>query len=56
MTEEALLVPDLPRGDAEPGRSPRPFRRGGFFLAIESGAAIVPVTVSGTRELMPKGQ
>jgi 1-acyl-sn-glycerol-3-phosphate acyltransferase len=33
-----------------------PFRRGGFFLALESGAPIIPVTVFGTRELMPKGQ
>jgi 1-acyl-sn-glycerol-3-phosphate acyltransferase len=33
-----------------------PFRRGGFFLALESGAPIVPVTISGTRRLMPKGQ
>jgi 1-acyl-sn-glycerol-3-phosphate acyltransferase len=33
-----------------------PFRRGGFFLALESGAPIVPVTVRGTFELMPKGQ
>jgi 1-acyl-sn-glycerol-3-phosphate acyltransferase len=33
-----------------------PFRRGGFFLAIETGAPIVPVTISGTRELMPKGR
>ncbi len=32
------------------------FRRGGFFLALESGAPIVPVTISGTRELMPRGQ
>jgi 1-acyl-sn-glycerol-3-phosphate acyltransferase len=32
------------------------FRRGGFFLAIETGAPIVPVTISGTFELMPKGQ
>jgi 1-acyl-sn-glycerol-3-phosphate acyltransferase len=32
------------------------FRRGGFFLALETGAAIVPVTISGTFELMPKGQ
>jgi 1-acyl-sn-glycerol-3-phosphate acyltransferase len=32
------------------------FRRGGFFLAIESGAPIVPITISGTFELMPKGQ
>jgi 1-acyl-sn-glycerol-3-phosphate acyltransferase len=33
-----------------------PFRRGGFFLALASVAPIVPVTISGTRELMPKGQ
>lgn len=32
------------------------FRRGGFFLALESGAPIVPVTIVGTRELMPKKQ
>jgi len=30
------------------------FRRGGFFLALESGAAIVPVAISGTFKLMPK--
>lgn len=33
-----------------------PFRRGGFFLALESGAPVVPVTVRGTCELMPHGQ
>jgi 1-acyl-sn-glycerol-3-phosphate acyltransferase len=33
-----------------------PFRRGGFFLALESGAPIVPITISGTFALMPKGQ
>jgi len=33
-----------------------PFRRGGFFLALESGAPIVPVTIHGTRALMPKRQ
>ena len=33
-----------------------PFRRGGFFLALESGAPIVPVTVQGTCELMPRGK
>ena len=32
------------------------FRRGGFFLALESGAPIVPVSVKGTYELMPRGQ
>jgi 1-acyl-sn-glycerol-3-phosphate acyltransferase len=32
------------------------FHRGGFFLALESGAPIMPVTIRGTFELMPKGQ
>lgn len=32
------------------------FRRGGFFLALDSGAPIVPVTILGTRALMTKGQ
>jgi 1-acyl-sn-glycerol-3-phosphate acyltransferase len=31
------------------------FRRGGFYLALESGASIVPVAIKGTFELMPKG-
>ncbi len=34
----------------------QPFRRGGFFLALASGAPIVPVTIRGTFALMPKGQ
>ena len=33
-----------------------PFRRGGFFLTLETGAPIVPVTVRGAYELMPRGQ
>ncbi len=32
------------------------FRRGGFFLAVECGAPIVPVTIWGTFELMPRGK
>ena len=33
-----------------------PFRRGGFFLALETGVPIVPVSIKGTYELMPRGQ
>jgi 1-acyl-sn-glycerol-3-phosphate acyltransferase len=32
-----------------------PFKKGPFYLAIDSGASIVPVTILGTREIMPKG-
>jgi 1-acyl-sn-glycerol-3-phosphate acyltransferase len=31
------------------------FRRGGFFLALESGAPIVPISIKGTYDMMPKG-
>ncbi len=32
------------------------FRRGGFFLALDSGAPIVPVSIQGTYELMPRSR
>jgi 1-acyl-sn-glycerol-3-phosphate acyltransferase len=33
----------------------QPFRRGAFFLAIYSQAPVIPVSISGSYELMPKG-
>jgi 1-acyl-sn-glycerol-3-phosphate acyltransferase len=32
------------------------FRRGGFFLALEAQAPIVPVVIRGSFEIMPKGR
>jgi 1-acyl-sn-glycerol-3-phosphate acyltransferase len=34
----------------------KPLKRGGFFLAVNSQTDIVPVSIQGTFELMPKGQ
>jgi 1-acyl-sn-glycerol-3-phosphate acyltransferase len=47
-----LLFPEGTR--TRDGRT-QAFKRGGFFLALESGAAIAPVTLIGTYELMPRG-
>jgi len=33
-----------------------PFKKGPFYLAIECGVPVVPVTITGTHELMPKGR
>lgn len=33
----------------------RPFKKGAFVLAIESGVPIQPVAILGTRDIMPKG-
>lgn len=32
-----------------------PFKKGGFHLALDSGADIVPVAIHGSRALMPRG-
>ncbi len=32
-----------------------PFKKGPFFLAMESGAPCIPVTIHGTEKLLPKG-
>lgn len=33
-----------------------PFKSGGMFLAIKSGVPLVPVAISGTYEILPKGK
>jgi 1-acyl-sn-glycerol-3-phosphate acyltransferase len=48
-----LIFPEGTRSlDGRLGR----FRKGGFFLAVGAGVPIVPVTIRGTFELMPKGR
>jgi len=32
-----------------------PFKKGPFYLAMECGVPVVPVTISGTHDVMPKG-
>src|SRR5271170_3338060 len=33
-----------------------PFKKGPFYLAMECGVPVVPVTIAGTHHLMPKGR
>jgi len=44
-----------PEGTRTPDGTLLPFRKGVFFLALEAGVPIVPVTIRGTYEVMPKG-
>lgn len=55
MRERSYSYLIFPEGTRTRDGRIQAFRRGGFFLALESGAAIVPITIRGTYELMPRG-
>lgn len=42
-------------GTRTPDGQVHPFKKGAFHLALEAGVPIVPVTIDGTYDLMPKG-
>lgn len=44
-----------PEGTRSPDGRLLPFKKGPFHLAMETGIAVVPVTIQGTAEIMPKG-
>jgi 1-acyl-sn-glycerol-3-phosphate acyltransferase len=46
----------FPEGSRSPDGSIQPFKTGGFSLAIKSKVPIVPVSIAGSRQIMPKGK
>jgi len=53
---EGMSVVIFPEGSRSPDGSIQPFKKGGFTLAIKSGVPIVPIAITGSREIMPKGR
>ena len=50
-----LHITIFPEGTRSPDGRLLPFRKGAFFLAAETGAAILPVVIRGTAKMMRKG-
>jgi 1-acyl-sn-glycerol-3-phosphate acyltransferase len=51
---EGVSVVIFPEGTRSRDGSIQPFKRGGFTLAIRSGVPIIPVTIHGSRDVMPR--
>ena len=55
MKEKGYSFLIFPEGTRSRNGKLQEFRRGGFFLALASQSDIVPISIQGTYELMPKG-
>jgi len=53
---DGMSVVIFPEGSRSPDGSIQPFKKGGFTLAIKSKVPIVPVAISGSRDIIPKGK
>ncbi|MFC2170167.1 lysophospholipid acyltransferase family protein [Acidobacteriota bacterium] len=54
MSEKGVSFLIFPEGTRSRSGKIQPFRRGGFFLAMDTQAPIVPISINGTYALMPK--
>ena len=55
MNKKILQVIIFAEGTRSADGELQPFKKGPFVLAIEAGVPVVPVSIIGSREIMPKG-
>lgn len=52
---DGTTVVIFPEGTRSPEGQLLPFKKGGFVLALKAGVPIVPITITGSRECLPRG-
>jgi 1-acyl-sn-glycerol-3-phosphate acyltransferase len=50
-----VSITTFPEGTRSRDGKMRPFKKGAFYLAMESGAPVVPVSICGSEQMMTKG-
>src|SRR5215472_16653874 len=55
VLSSGVNVTSFVEGTRSPDGKLLPFKKGPFYLAMESGAPVIPITIYGTEKLMPKG-
>jgi len=55
VVRSGLNMTVFPEGTRSPDGKLQPFKKGAFYLAMDTGVPIVPITIVGTEELLPKG-
>lgn len=53
---EGMSVVIFPEGSRSTDGSIQPFKKGGFTLAMKAKVPIVPISISGSRDIMPKNK
>jgi 1-acyl-sn-glycerol-3-phosphate acyltransferase len=53
---DGMSVVIFPEGSRSPDGSIQPFKKGGFTLAVKSRVPIVPVAITGSRQILAKGR
>jgi 1-acyl-sn-glycerol-3-phosphate acyltransferase len=56
IIRDGVSVVIFPEGTRSRTNHVQPFKKGGFFLAVDSGVPIIPIIIHGTERIMPKKQ
>ncbi len=56
MAKKNMSATVFPEGTRSPSGEVQLFKRGAFYLATKTGYPVVPVTISGSDKLLPKGK
>jgi 1-acyl-sn-glycerol-3-phosphate acyltransferase len=55
VLEKGIHITTFVEGTRSPDGRMLPFKKGPFYLAMEAGVPVIPISIHGTEQMMPKG-